>query len=187
MSRQARLIAAASLAALLATLPAAARTEEGMKEKGFPHSSDANYHPRGRLDNSRIRFEREGKGHVAFIGGSITEMNGYRPMVAELLRKRFPKTDFIFTDAGISSTCSTTGAFRLEADVLSKGPVDLFFVEFAVNDDQDAGHARRECIRGMEGIVRRTRAHNPHADIVITHFVNPGMVKTIQAGKKVLS
>ena len=31
---------------------------------------------------------------------------------------------------------STTGAFRLERDVLSAGPLDLLFVEFAVNDDQ---------------------------------------------------
>ncbi len=187
MSRQARFVVAASLVICLGALPAAARTGEGMDGKPFPYSSGKNFHPRGSLDNSRIRFEREGEGHVAFIGGSITEMNGYRPMVMDLLKKRFPRARFTFTDAGISSTCSTTGAFRLEADVLSKGPVDLFFVEFAVNDDQDAGHARRECIRGMEGIVRHTRRHNPNADIVITHFVNGGMVKTIQAGRKVLS
>jgi len=142
---------------------------------------------RGSLTNSRLQFERAKTGHVAFIGGSITEMNGYRPMVCEILSRRFPETKFTFTDAGISSTCSTTGAFRLAADVLSRGPVDLFFVEFAVNDDQDAAHARRECIRGMEGIVRHVRAHNPHADVVITHFVNPGMVETITAGKTPIS
>ena len=142
---------------------------------------------RGSLANSRIRFEREKQGHVAFIGGSITEMNGYRPMVCEMLRQRSPKTNFQFTDAGIASTCSTTGAFRLDADVLSRGRVDLFFIEFAVNDDQDAGHARRECIRGLEGIIRHTRRHNPQADIVVTYFTNPGMVETLQAGKVPLS
>jgi acetyl esterase/lipase/lysophospholipase L1-like esterase len=142
-----------------------------------------NIHLRGSYTNSRIQFEREHTGHVAFIGGSITEMNGYRPMMVDWLQKRFPKTKFNFTDAGIASTCSTTGAFRLGADVLSAGPVDLFFIEFAVNDDQDAGHAGRECVRGMEGIIRQVRRHNPHADIVITHFVNPGMLKIIQAGK----
>jgi len=137
---------------------------------------------RGSLANSRVQFETAKKGHVAFMGGSITEMNGYRPMVCESLKKRFPDTAFTFTDAGISSTCSTTGAFRLEDHVLAKGPVDLFFVEFAVNDDQDAAHARRECIRGMEGIVRHLRKHNPNADTVITCFVNPGMLETIQKG-----
>ena len=99
----------------------------------------------------------------------------------ELLRRRFPKTDFTFTAAGISSTCSTTGAFRLQDHVLDHGPVDLFFVEFAVNDDQDAGHAFREALRGMEGVVRHTRLHNPRADIVIIYFVNPGMLRKWQA------
>ncbi|MHC4877426.1 MAG: SGNH/GDSL hydrolase family protein [Planctomycetota bacterium] len=149
--------------------------------------SSSNIAARSSFQNSRIRFEREKRGHVAFIGGSITEMNGYRPMVCEFLQQRFPDTDFTFTAAGISSTCSTTGAFRLHSDVLSKGPVDLFFVEFAVNDDQDAAHARRECIRGLEGIIRQCRNHNPNMDIVVTYFVNPGMLKTLQTGKAPLS
>jgi pimeloyl-ACP methyl ester carboxylesterase/lysophospholipase L1-like esterase len=143
----------------------------------------ANVELRGSLNDSRIHFEKKKVGHVAFMGGSITEMNGYRPLVCDLLKRRFPETKFTFTNAGIASTCSTTGAFRLGRDVLDKGPVDLFFVEFAVNDDQDAGLARRECIRGMEGIIRHVRAHNPNADIVITYFVNPAMLKTIQDGK----
>lgn len=142
---------------------------------------------RGSYTNSQIKFEREKKGHVAFIGGSITEMDGYRPMVCEDLQKRYPDTKFTFTAAGISSTCSTTGAFRLKRDVLSKGPVDLFFIEFAVNDDQDAGHARRECIRGMEGIIRQCRNHNPNMDIVVTFFVNPGMLEMLQNDKTPVS
>lgn len=145
--------------------------------------SSRNIIRRGSYTNSQIRFERDRQGHVAFIGGSITEMNGYRPMVCNDLQKRYPDTEFTFTDAGISSTCSTTGAFRLHRDVLSKGPVDLFFIEFAVNDDQDAGHARRECVRGMEGIIRQCRKHNPKMDIVVTYFVNPGMLEMLQDGK----
>ena len=146
-----------------------------------------NVRARGRLDNSRIRFEKDKRGHVAFIGGSITEMNGYRPMVCQGLEKRFPGTKFTFTAAGISSTCSTTGAFRLGRDVLARGPVDLFFIEFAVNDDGDAGHPRRECLRGMEGIVRQVRRHNPNADMVITHFVSPRLLAQLQAGRTPVS
>jgi lysophospholipase L1-like esterase len=164
-----------------------ATTANGVACWSAETTGDANIHRRGSFANSRVRFERDKKGHVAFIGGSITEMNGYRPMVVEILKRRFPGTKFTFTDAGISSTCSTTGAFRLSDDVLSQGPVDLFFVEFAVNDDQDAGHPRRECIRGMEGIVRHTREHNPNADIVVTYFVNPEMLATWQAGDVPLS
>ena len=138
---------------------------------------------RGTFDHARLTFERTGKGTVAFLGGSITEMNGYRPMVCESLQKRFPKTVFSFINAGISSTCSPTGAFRLGTDVLDKGPVDLLFVEFAVNDDQDGHHTRSECIRGMEGIVRHIRQVRPETDIVMTFFVNEGILKTFQEGK----
>jgi len=133
---------------------------------------------RGGVANARIRFETARTGHVALLGGSITEMDGYRPMVAEMLRKRFPETAFEFTSAGIASTCSTTGAFRLADDVLAKGPADLLFVEFAVNDDQDAHHTREECVRGMEGIVRHLRRHNPRADVVFVYFVNESMMET---------
>ncbi|MBI1372776.1 MAG: SGNH/GDSL hydrolase family protein [Phycisphaera sp.] len=137
---------------------------------------------RGDYTNSRLRFERDKVGHVAWLGGSITEMNGYRPMLMRWLQQRYPDTKFTFTSAGIGSTCSTTGAMRLGHDVLADGPVDLFFVEFAVNDDQDAHHTRDECIRGLEGIIRQVRRHNPNADIVVTYFVNEGMLATTQKG-----
>jgi len=149
---------------------------------GAAEVSDRHVELRGALKNSRIQFQREKKGHVAFLGGSITEMDGYRPLVSQWLEKRFSDTEFTFTNAGIASTCSTAGAMRLERDVLSKGPVDLLFVEFAVNDDQDAGHGIWECIQGIEGIVQQTRRHNPAADIVFVYFCNPGIVEAFQSG-----
>ena len=137
---------------------------------------------RGGFDRSRAQFEQQKKGRVAFIGGSITEMDGYRPLVADILKKRFPETAFDFVNAGIASTCSTTGAFRFASDVLAGGAPDLLFVEFAVNDDQDAAHTREECIRGLEGIVRQARRAHPKMDFVITYFVNEGTLKTLQSG-----
>ena len=138
---------------------------------------------RGGLQNARIQFEQKKTGHVAFIGGSITQMDGYRPMVSDWLRTRFPETKFEFINAGISSTDSQTGAFRLGDHVLAKGRIDLLFVEFAVNDDQDARHSRRGCILGMEGIVRQMRLRQPLCDLVVTHFVNPPMLQQIQSGQ----
>ena len=137
---------------------------------------------RGNIHHSLAQFTNRKVGHVAFLGGSITEMDGYRPIVMAGLTKRFPQTKFTFTNAGVASTCSTTGAFRLQEDVLAQGPVDLIFVEFAVNDDQDAHHTRRDCIRGMEGIIRHLRAHNPACDIVMVHFANESMLATIAKG-----
>lgn len=155
--------------------------------QNLPAVSEKHIQLRGNYLNSKHQFESSKSGHVAFLGGSITEMNGYRPMVMEFLKKTFPDTSFQFTNAGISSTCSNTGAFRTNRDVLSQGPVDLFFVEFAVNDDQDAGHSEAAAIRGMEGIIAQIRRHNPSADIVMVHFVNPSMLETIQNKQKPLS
>ncbi|MEM7477933.1 MAG: GDSL-type esterase/lipase family protein [Planctomycetota bacterium] len=139
------------------------------------------------LANSAGVFEKEAKGTVAFIGGSITQMNGYRPMVCENLQKRFPKAKFNFINAGISSTCSTTGACRLQEQVFHQGRVDMLFVEFAVNDDQDAAHSRQNCIRGLEGILHQALAHNPNMDIVVTFFVNTKMLESLQRGHTPLS
>jgi hypothetical protein len=56
---------------------------------------------RGDYRNSKRIFETTGRGRVAFLGGSITEMDGYRPMVCDYLTKKFPQTEFDFVAAGI--------------------------------------------------------------------------------------
>ena len=137
---------------------------------------------RGSFDNSRWTFETTGRGRVAFLGGSITEMDGYRPMVCDYLRQKFPRTSFEFIAGGISSTCSDVGAFRLDNDILSHGAVDLFFVEFAVNDDQDGMFSVGHAIRGMEGIIRNIRTACPNVDIVMTFFVNEHLMDEYRNG-----
>ncbi len=137
-----------------------------------------NVRMRGRFDHVRQAIERDKKATIAFIGGSITEMNGYRAMMENWFRERFPETEFTFVNAGISSTCSTTGAFRLASDVLSHDP-DLLLIEFAVNDDQDAAHGADACIRGMEGILRHARETHPEMDMLVTYFVNPPMLDSL--------
>ncbi len=138
---------------------------------------------RNDMQASLEQFANKKRGRVAFIGGSITKMEGYRPMVCAAMKEMFPDTRFDFINAGISSTCSTTGAFRLAEHVLSSGSVDLLFVEFAVNDNQDAAHSRQECIRGMEGIVRRARDENPNMDIVFLYTANEEYIRAFQAGE----
>lgn len=119
---------------------------------------------------------------VAFLGGSITEMHGFRPRVMKLLRERYPQVDFMEIAAGLSSTCSDTGAFRVDEDVLAHGTPDLFIVEAAVNDEQDGHFGRTRCIRGLEGIVRRVRIANPACEIVVGLMVNKGQYDRLMAG-----
>jgi sialidase-1 len=47
--------------------------------------------PRGMLDNCRLKFARQRKGRVVFLGGSITNMRGWRDMVCAELQRRFPQ------------------------------------------------------------------------------------------------
>lgn len=152
-----------------------------------PATTERNLNRRDSLRNSPLVFTQTNQGRVAFLGGSITEMMGYRPIVVEGLKRRFPATQFDIVSAGLASTCSTTGAHRLEEDVFSRGKVDLIFIESAVNDDQDAQHAKREAIRGMEGILRQCRRRNPSIDIVVVHFTNEGMVSRYDDGRTPLS
>lgn len=139
------------------------------------------YQLRHGLTNSRIKFKRQKKGRVAFLGGSITYNPGWRNMVCQYLQDRFPETDFDFVAAGIPSTGSTPGAFRLTRDVFKNGPVDLLFEEAAVNDSTN-NRTDTEQIRGMEGIVRHARTLNPEIDIILMYFVDPEKMKTYNDG-----
>ena len=136
---------------------------------------------RNGLQNSRSAFEKTRRGRVVFLGGSITAGGGWRDQVCAWLRERFPDTAFEFVNAGIGSLGSVPHAFRLERDVLSHGPVDLLFVEAAVNDTANGTDADR-MRRAMEGVVRHVRSANPLTDIVHLHFVMPEHMADYRAG-----
>ena len=128
------------------------------------------------LANSIARFTTAKTGRVAFVGGSITYNPGWRDELMRDLRMRFPATQFEFISTGIPSVGSVGHAFRLEQDVLAKGPVDLVFVEAAVNDHNHdhlpAAERDTLILRAMEGVVRHLRSANPLTDVVLMHFVH---------------
>ncbi len=136
---------------------------------------------RGGLTHSASKFENEKSGRVAFLGGSITYNPGWRDSVCDLIRKRFPETSFEFINAGIPSLGSLPNAFRLDQDVLSKGRIDLLFVEAAVNDRTNA-YPDNVQVRAMEGIVRHAWADNPETDIVFMYFVDPDKISDYNKG-----
>jgi sialidase-1 len=136
---------------------------------------------RNGLGNTATVFQ-QGQGRVAFLGGSITQMTGWRDLVCEDLKTRFPETEFDFVQAGVASMGSTPNAFRLARDVFSRGGVNLLFVEAAVNDATN-GRTPVEQIRGMEGIVRHARRLNPKIDIVFLYFVDPDKIASYNRGE----
>lgn len=136
---------------------------------------------RGGIGNSMNKFTAEKTGRVAFLGGSITWGDGWRNSVCEYLQKNLPDTRFEFINAGVPSMGSTPGAFRLEKDVLSKGKVDLLFVEAAVNDRINY-FTSQDQVRAMEGIVRQALTANPVMDIIFMYFVDPDKIEDYHKG-----
>lgn len=147
-----------------------------------PLESKSYHKLRSGIRNSLIKFQRNKKGRVAFLGGSITYNGGWRDSICNYLTHRFPDTDFEFIAAGIPSMGTTPAAFRLVRDVLSQGHVDLLFEEAAVNDSSN-GRSAKEQRRAMEGIVRHLRENDPTTDIVMMHFVDPQKMASYRTGK----
>ena len=55
---------------------------------------------------------------VAYLGGSITAMNGWRNLTTDWLRATYPQAKFKEIHASIGGTGSNLGAFRVEHDAL---------------------------------------------------------------------
>ncbi len=109
-------------------------------------------------DTERIEhvFARAEKGEaitIGFLGGSITQgslasrqENCYASLVYDWWQKRFPKAELTCVNAGIGGTTSHFGAARAAEDLLYARP-DMVFVEFSVNDEDEAHF--QECYEGL--------------------------------------
>lgn len=98
---------------------------------------------------------------IAYIGGSVTQMPGYRDNVTAWFNSKYPGR-IIEVNAGWSGTGSLIGAMRYARDVLAQNP-DLVFIEFAVNDLPEDPLLFVE--RNTEGMVRQSWTHNAMADL----------------------
>lgn len=136
----------------------------------------------GSLDNVLYKIREKAEVRVAFLGGSITHMNGWRGLVMTWLTERYPKVHFDFINAGIPSLGSLPHAFRLQNDVLDKGRIDLLFVESAVNDYVNKTPATMQQ-RALEGIIRHALSFNPYMDVVLMAFADEFKLTDYAAGK----
>lgn len=139
---------------------------------------------RDSLKNSISKFKEGKTARVAFIGGSITEGKGWRDSVCIYLQEKYPNTKFEFINAGLSAQGATSAAFRLQRDVLSKGKIDLAFVESSVNDRMPALKCYTpDRIKSMEGVIRHLREANGETDIIMMHFADQFKMADYSMGK----
>jgi hypothetical protein len=134
---------------------------------------------RGGLPNVFAKLQRGTAVKIAYLGGSITAQNGWRIQSREWLQKQFPKAQLSEINAAIGGTGSDLGVFRVEADALKDKP-DLLFVEFAVNDANDAP---AQIAKAMEGIVRKTWRLLPTTDICFVYTLTAKDTASLADGK----
>jgi hypothetical protein len=136
--------------------------------------------PRGGLPNFFAKLDTPGADvRIAYLGGSITAQEGWRPKTLAYFQKTWPGAKVSQINAAIGGTGSDLGVFRLKHDVLDHKP-DLLFVEFAVND---GGQPPERIYRTMEGIVRQTWRAQPSCDICFVYTVTDTLIPPLYEGK----
>jgi lysophospholipase L1-like esterase len=128
--------------------------------------------------NFAAKLRNEERVRVAYLGGSITEVEGWRPLTTAWLREQ-GDAEIDEINAALGGTGSYFGLFRLERDVLRHRP-DLVFVEFAVNDVKAPP---RMIEAALGGIVRQIWRANPRADIVFVHTYARELGPDLRAGR----
>lgn len=129
------------------------------------------FHARSGIGHFMEKVRAGGPVKVAYFGGSITEMDGWRRLSLEWLRARHPSCGFSEIAAAIGGTGSPLGAYRFGQDVLDKNP-DLVFVEFATNDN---AASPEEIWRNFDGFIRQTWRRDPTIDFVFVYTITQAM------------
>jgi hypothetical protein len=133
---------------------------------------------RGGLPTLFAKLRKGAEVRIAYLGGSITAQEGWRPKTLNWFRENFRTANVSQINAAVGGTGSDLGVFRLKHDVLDHKP-DLVFVEFAVNDD---GAPPQQICRCMEGIVRQIFKHDAETDVCFVYTLAENMLGTLQKG-----
>lgn len=136
--------------------------------------------PRAGLPNFFAKLQIKGADvRIAYLGGSITAQEGWRPKTLAYFQKTYPEANVTQINAAIGGTGSDLGVYRLQHDVLDHKP-DLLFVEFAVND---GGQPPEKIQRWMEGIVRQAYRSNPRLDVCFVYTITDTLIPPLYEGK----
>jgi hypothetical protein len=160
------------------TLAAFAQDKPSTNDLANPQAAAVECRPRNGLPNFYSKLRQNGDMRIAYLGGSITAQDGWRPQTLAWFQKQFPKAHISEINAAIGGTGSDLGVYRLRHDVLDHHP-DLLFVEFAVND---GGADPADIYRQMEGIIRQTWKSDPSIDICFVYTLVKDYLKPLQEG-----
>ena len=111
------------------------------------------------MKNTIAKLQRGEDVTVAYVGGSITEGETWRPLTTAWLKQQYPNANITEVEIGMSGTGADLAACRLDEEILAYNP-DLLFVEYAANTGEE---------KDVEGIARKLWAHDATADLCIVY------------------
>ncbi|WP_111708499.1 SGNH/GDSL hydrolase family protein [Lutibacter citreus] len=130
---------------------------------------------RSGLSNFFAKVNSSKKVVVGYVGGSITNQEGWRPKSFNWLEKHYSKASFEMINAAVPGTGAEFGNCRLEEALLVHQP-DLVFIEYRVNGSGGFG------VRAYEGLVRQIWLANPKTDICFVYTIGENMISNIRKG-----
>jgi lysophospholipase L1-like esterase len=120
------------------------------------------------IKNIMLKAEKGERIVIGLIGGSITQgarasqiEKSYGYQVAKWWKENFSTAEISISNAGIGSTGSDVGVFRLNNHLLRYKP-DLVFIEFSVNDANTKMSAEK-----IEGIIRQILDVSDHPPAIV--------------------
>lgn len=131
---------------------------------------------RAGLPNFFAKLKANAPVRIAYLGGSITAANGWRPKTTAWFKERYPGSVITEINVAISGTGSDYSACRLMKDVMPQKP-DLVFLECRVNGG--GGYEQKS----VEGIVRQIWKTSPRTDICFVYTICEWMLADLKAGK----
>ncbi len=117
------------------------------------------YNVRSGMKNTIAKLEKGEDVTVAYVGGSITEGETWRPLTTAWLKQQYPDANITEVAVAMSGTGADLAACRLDEEILAYNP-DLLFVEYAANSGTE---------KDVEGIARKLWAQDATADLCIVY------------------
>ena len=127
----------------------------------------AEFKERNGLVNTINKLKDGKKVTLAFMGGSISEQDGWRGKTLEWLKAQYPDAEIEELNITIGGTGADLAVCRADAELIPYKP-DLVFFEYAVNGGTG---------QNAEGLVRKLWKDNPTADICFVHTLRTGYVR----------
>ncbi|MBM3500373.1 MAG: hypothetical protein FJX74_17080, partial [Armatimonadetes bacterium] len=155
-------------------------TERYFKLPGYEPAPAVEYLPRNGAPNTFAKLQAGEPVTVVVFAGGAHAQGGWRPAVADWLRRQYPQAEVTDIDASICGCVrgSSFSVYRFGHDALAKRP-DLVIIDFASDDNEGSAESAWAAIEGM---IRQAWTASPTTDLVLIHAFRMGYEESYEQG-----